>query len=218
MARRAAVAHLTVAHSLALLLISGVAAYDQGEDVSLCWQTNGTAEPSREDCNGQDMQFTGELPERFIEHTNYTFKYSLTLPKWADPVAHGMSTGSSEQFELPHANIHSCERKVGFCTPFVKNTPGLATHTVAQQRSQVAERGVARTLEFTSVVTLEAGQYTIIAHGERRATRTPPPLPLLLTTPSVRMPNYCTVAIRRSLLVRGRRRASRRRARTFRRL
>lgn len=29
------------------------------------------------------------------------------------------------KYHIPHANIHSCFSNVGFCTPFVGNTPGL---------------------------------------------------------------------------------------------
>lgn len=31
-----------------------------------------------------------------------------------------------EKWHIPHANIHSCFSSVGFCTPFVGDTPGLA--------------------------------------------------------------------------------------------
>lgn len=154
--------------SLALLLIPGVLrparAYDQGEDITLCWVTNATERSTvREDCDGQEMRFTSEWPERLVELTNYSFSYTFTLPRWAEPTGHRPSS-SEQRYELPHANIHSCQRKVGFCTPFVEDTPGLATHTVAQRLVNVEDSGSTRMLEFTSEVILQAGQYTVIAH------------------------------------------------------
>jgi hypothetical protein len=62
--------------------------------------------------------------------------------------------------DVPHANIHSCIASRGACTPFVANTPGLATHTAAQT-ANFSQTGL---VTFDSKVKLPKEQYTIIAH------------------------------------------------------
>ena len=62
--------------------------------------------------------------------------------------------------DIPHANIHSCIASRGACTPFVANTPGLATHTAAQT-ANFSQTGL---VTFDTKVKLPKGQYKIIAH------------------------------------------------------
>ena len=63
---------------------------------------------------------------------------------------------------LQHVNIHSCEAQVGFCSPFVSNTPGLATHTKRLNVTLDAD-GVA---DVVSDVQLADGQYTVMVHAQ----------------------------------------------------
>jgi len=62
---------------------------------------------------------------------------------------------------LPHVNVHSCLQTSGACTPFIANTPGLATHTPAQ-KSSFDGNGRAN---FTMDVALDAHRYMIIGHA-----------------------------------------------------
>ena len=70
-------------------------------------------------------------------------------------------TTTASQLTVPHANLHSCLRNNIFCTPFVANTPNLATHAPALS-GQLDANGDAT---FTNTNQLAANQYTIIAHG-----------------------------------------------------
>jgi len=63
--------------------------------------------------------------------------------------------------DIPHANLHSCLRNNIFCTPFVANTPTLATHAPAL-KGTLDHNGNAY---FENENKLAANQYTIIAHG-----------------------------------------------------
>jgi len=55
--------------------------------------------------------------------------------------------------------VHSCIASHGACTPFVSDTPGLATHTSAH-KGNFSDGSVT----FASTVKLPEDQYTIIAH------------------------------------------------------
>jgi hypothetical protein len=52
--------------------------------------------------------------------TDYLFAMNVSL---LNHVAD--NTTLTDWWDVPHANIHSCFATVGFCTPFVANTPGL---------------------------------------------------------------------------------------------
>ena len=138
-----------------LVLVSAlhvVSAYDLGEDVTLCWVSNTTTSTTeREECSDAYMQFANlaELPATMNSGQEYTVTYSAHVPAGRDPAG-----------PIPHANVHSCLRDVGFCTPFVANQPGLATHSAALQST--LSQGTA---SFTSAVRLDPGQYTVIIHG-----------------------------------------------------
>ena len=105
---------------LSITANNSVFAYDLGEDVSLCWRTNKTAggEPTRVDCQGVSAEFSYSWPRPLYAQQVYEVHWTLTVPPELNP-----ST------DVDHANLHSCELNVGFCTPFVANTPGLATHS-----------------------------------------------------------------------------------------
>eukprot|EP00966_Prymnesium_polylepis_P063107 1464896-Prymnesium_polylepis.1 len=76
---------------------------------------------TRDDCRGAGVQYIGLLPVALTAGVEYLFDYRATVPMELAPAP-----------RLPHANIHSCLRHVGFCTPFVANTPELSTHSQAQ--------------------------------------------------------------------------------------
>ena len=89
------------------------------------------------------------IPESLLADTEYKIEYSMHVPSQRQP-----------QPDIPHANVHSCVRSVGFCTPFVSNQPGLSTHSAALQGTISSEDTI-----FDSSVKLSVEQYTIIVHG-----------------------------------------------------
>ena len=122
--------------------------------VTLCWATdvNAGTPAKREDCQGASMNFDNleSLPATLTADTEYKIQYTMKIPSNRMPLPN-----------IPHANVHSCVRSVGFCTPFVSNTPGLSTHSAALKATMSSANDV--TLE--SNVKLSAEQYTIIIHG-----------------------------------------------------
>ena len=90
-----------------------------------------------------------ELPSTLRAGQDYSVTYKATVPSSRAPVG-----------TIPHANVHSCLRDVGFCTPFVSNTPGLATHSAALTAQLSPNEAT-----ITSEVKLDPGQYTVIIHG-----------------------------------------------------
>ena len=79
---------------------------------------------------GLNMEFQQPLlPEQVRAHEENIAKYRFTIPP---SFAVHKQEKNGLHHDIPHANIHSCFSNIGFCTPFVKNTPGLSTHTSAQ--------------------------------------------------------------------------------------
>ena len=141
----------------AIALLAFAAAYDLGEDVTLCWLTDAPngGSAAREDCAGASMEFVLPLlPSSLWSGQQYSVHYRMLVPSSRSPTS-----------LIPHANVHSCVRSVGFCTPFVSNTPGLSTHSVALQGNLSASSALSNSLELTSEVKLSPDQYTIIIHG-----------------------------------------------------
>jgi hypothetical protein len=89
-------------------------------------------------------------PCAFILDREYQIDFKMHVP-----------TTTVSQVAVPHANLHSCLRNNIFCTPFVANTPMLATHALALS-GQLDADGDAT---FVNANQLVADQYTIIAHG-----------------------------------------------------
>jgi len=104
---------------------------------------------SREDCEGAHVNFSSAFPARLVETETYYINYTSYVPLARHPID-----------AIPHANIHSCLRVVGFCTPFVANTAGRATNSEALESEFDAEQRA----HFTSSISLDRGEYTIIAH------------------------------------------------------
>lgn len=77
-------------------------------------------------------------------------------------------TDSGVHYEIPHSNLHSCLTHVGFCTPFVSNTPALSTHSTALvdnfRPDSSRSDGDWVNCTFTGSLSLNAASYTIITH------------------------------------------------------
>lgn len=139
-------------------------AYKLGDNVPMCWRTDTTTSVREEltACpQGLDISFDEEVPtvmhERELYSTTYTLDASFLAP-WGGPT-------SQSGYTVPHANIHSCPSKIGYCTPFIANNPNLATHTEALKYANVNSDG--KYTFVTSDLTLAAEDYaySIIAHG-----------------------------------------------------
>jgi len=141
-------------HRISFLL--GVAAlvegYDYGQDITLCWVTPVNGSATRTSCNGADVIYTRAPADDMVGGEEYSVQWSMTVPVALNPTS-----------AVPHANIHSCYRSVGFCSPFVGNTPGLATHSSALTGALTVS-GSQEVAAFTTEIQLGPGQYTIIAH------------------------------------------------------
>ena len=130
----------------------GASAYKLGEDVSMCWENKVelAACPT-----GLDVTFDTEPPETMHERREYDTTYTLD--------ASHLSSTFSGNVVVDHINIHSCLSNVGFCTPFIANTPGLATHTAAE--SGTANSDGKFTVTSTIKLSAAAYSYSVIAHG-----------------------------------------------------
>ena len=131
---------------------------DASSPCAVCWITSG---------KDGAVQFGGCPPEISIQwdrappqqmHAGESYEVSYTV-RVATEVRRGII--KEDNVHLPHVNIHSCFPAAGACTPFIQNTPGLATHTDEQEADLRAD-GTAR---FKSVISLPENRYTMIAHA-----------------------------------------------------
>lgn len=106
-----------------------------------------------------------EPPEALIElqTSTVTWYAALDLSVW------NLTASESDgvAYDVPHSNLHSCSQYVGFCTPLIADTPGVATHTAALKddlRADAARGPTWANVSFSGELVLEAGVYTVIAH------------------------------------------------------
>jgi len=148
--------------------------YLTGDPGSACWKKTPGGASLEITCPGSttisyvDFPPTGALSSA----TTYSVQYTLTVDETALTAAYNTTivataVSSGDLYTVPHANIHSCISHVGACTPFVANTPGLATHTAAETANlvSVVRRGANWAYTFTSDVKLAPATYVILAHG-----------------------------------------------------
>eukprot|EP00820_Chromera_velia_P027914 Cvel_11325.t1-p1 / transcript=Cvel_11325.t1 / gene=Cvel_11325 / organism=Chromera_velia_CCMP2878 / gene_product=Signal peptide, CUB and EGF-like domain-containing, putative / transcript_product=Signal peptide, CUB and EGF-like domain-containing, putative / location=Cvel_scaffold709:203-3164(-) / protein_length=415 / sequence_SO=supercontig / SO=protein_coding / is_pseudo=false len=151
---------------VALLLLTlavkegGAVCYLAGLDCAACWKTDSTT---------SDV-FLSECPSA-IELEWVDPPASVITSSDTDPVAYRFTidTGSYPTHQInghdiEHANIHSCLTSAGSCTPFVADSPGLATHTLTLTGALTTISGNVKSATFTSDVNLEVGNYVVIAH------------------------------------------------------
>merc|ERR1711935_95829 len=140
--------------------------YLVGDPEAVCWKTtNGVTKAGL--CTGKtNIEFVKVPPRPWYSDQEYMVEYKLTVDKC--DFATGISLEPSKGWDVPHANVHSCLAHMGACTPFVGNTPGLATHTPALKgnlkavvrRTECVWEGI-----YTSPVKLVTHNYMMIAHG-----------------------------------------------------
>ncbi len=135
--------------------------YDVGGTDSICWKTDLiTKQVVQMPACPSDLkiEFTNPLPSEMRVGTTYYTNYRF----YVDENSITPQIIKNVQYEIPHANVHSCFSRVGFCTPFVTNTPSLATHTEAILSNMTSSTYT----DFKSSVSLsDPNSYTIIAHG-----------------------------------------------------
>ena len=102
------------------------------------------------------IQWDREPPKQMFANVDYEVAYTVRIGAGIR-----RAIVKQDNVDLPHANIHSCFPTAGACTPFIQNTPGLATHTNEQEANLRAD-GATR---FTSVINLPENRYTMIAHA-----------------------------------------------------
>merc|ERR1712166_310626 len=144
--------------------------YLTGEDSPVLWQTFTKVDS----CNASNTVKSTEMiltnPNDqgiYLTYTKPDSIYSLQ----AAPVVVKFSLANTFTIVkngysmLPHVNIHSCNADTGACTPFVKTTPGLSTHTAAIKRNITTTHTPGRwSMDETLNVVLPKGSYMMIAH------------------------------------------------------
>ena len=135
--------------------------YDVGGTDPICWKTdlvNGGTTKLDSCPDDFKLEFILEPPKVMYGREYYPVQYRFSLD--IDAIDHYQVN----DVDIPHANIHSCVSTVGFCTPFVSNTPGLSTHTPALSGDVEYTSDGIYTVDFIDDMKLEDEQYTIIAH------------------------------------------------------
>jgi hypothetical protein len=138
---------------------------DANAACAVCWRTaysgpeDKTGVTTMAECpEGIAVSWQTDVPQEMFAGSVYPVTYRLTVDEAKFPV---YKKGKEERRNhVPHANIHSCIASRGACTPFVANSPGLATHTPAA----VGDLTTGGVVDFTSDIKLTEEVYTIIAH------------------------------------------------------
>ncbi|GMH94642.1 hypothetical protein TrVE_jg1985 [Triparma verrucosa] len=147
--------------------------YLMGGNKPICWRTkyvDGTQDGDKREMScptGTTITLDTEKPETLADGEAITMEYTLTVnPSSLTPTLGNTELVLNGGNHIPHANIHSCVSGTdeGPCTPFISNTPGLATHSSAL-KSNFTASGTVYTESFASEVSLTADSYTMIAHG-----------------------------------------------------
>mmetsp|Transcript_55624 Transcript_55624/g.132077 ORF Transcript_55624/g.132077 Transcript_55624/m.132077 type:complete len:580 (+) Transcript_55624:141-1880(+) len=130
---------------------------------SVCWRTvyasatDKTGVTTMAECPMTiTVNWDTKPPVEMYQGTSYPVQYALKIA----PESHKVTLAAKKTTTISHANIHSCIASRGACTPFVANSPGLATHT-AELTGNFDANGLAT---FTSDMLLTPEVYTIIAH------------------------------------------------------
>jgi hypothetical protein len=105
------------------------------------------------------LAFSRPPPEAIGAFEPVTVAYGVRINE-AELPSKLIPGGTGTASDVVHANIHSCFNSAGACTPFIADTPGLATHTNAD-KADLDPTGAA---SFAAEVVLGPGTYTIIAH------------------------------------------------------
>ena len=116
---------------------------------------------------GLETGYLIEPPEDMEEGSSYHVEFFIAIDTSIYHLKNQTVEDDLPKFDVPHANLHSCLSHIGFCTPMVSNTPGLATHSAALKGDFVpdeARGGDWVTAVFESELVLNAASYSVITH------------------------------------------------------
>jgi len=104
--------------------------YDVGGPAPICWRRVNNIDSRAAACPAElIMTFSDPPPNPLFSMRDYISYFRVTVNGAALGLTSLDSSGTGLQHEITHANVHSCVATVGFCSPFIGNTPGLSTHS-----------------------------------------------------------------------------------------
>ena len=104
--------------------------YDIGGPAPICWRVvNGVMSRAAACPPELIMTFSDPPPNPLFSMRDYVSHFRVTVNGAALGLVSLLSTSTGLRHEIYHANVHSCVATVGFCSPFIGNTPGLSTHS-----------------------------------------------------------------------------------------
>uniref|UniRef100_A0A7S3YFC9 Transmembrane protein n=1 Tax=Lotharella globosa TaxID=91324 RepID=A0A7S3YFC9_9EUKA len=140
---------------------------DTESECALCWITLPGQVPILRRCpEGLILaQWITPPPRKLVENQQYQIEYSLAVSSEVSSYIIPASGGRGSLREVWHANLHSCVRSRGACTPFVSDNPGLSTHSrsTASNLSTTSTESF-ETATFSEQLALPEESYVIIAH------------------------------------------------------
>ena len=139
--------------------------YLTGGNAPACWKSSfGASSASEIACDGiVELKYVEAPPASWSGDTSPTIKYEFTVLN-GDVVPTAVTGLQGELYHIVHTNLHSCYSNAGACTPFVKNTPGLSTHTPEKQVNLTGSGTGMYGSVSTTGFGLEPGRYNVIAH------------------------------------------------------
>jgi hypothetical protein len=145
--------------------------YLTGDDCPICFITpSGESDAAASYCpEGIDLEFETVPDSPMISFETYNVAAVLTLNTSKVNLVSQIVGDHGDVYDLSHTNVHSCISKNGVCTPFISNTPSLATHTnaiamnITEPSDPTNEPGISRT-RIEALVSLTEEQYQIIFH------------------------------------------------------
>jgi hypothetical protein len=104
--------------------------YDIGGPAPICWRVvNGVMSRAAACPPELILNFSDPPPNPLFSMRDYTASFRATVNGTALGLTSLYSAATGLRHEIYHANVHSCVATVGFCSPFIGNTPGLSTHS-----------------------------------------------------------------------------------------
>lgn len=134
-----------------------------GGPAPICWKTvDGLVARLAKCPAGLKVEFLQTPPATMFANEDYPTTYRLTI----DPLTWGVFpiNVTDNNYDVPYAIIRSCRNKLGFCTPFIEDMPGLSFSSppVAGNLGPVEQN--LSTASFTSFVNVGPGSFTNIAN------------------------------------------------------
>jgi len=137
--------------------------YDLGGPAPICWKTVGGLVSRLANCPaGLTVEFLQTPPATMFANEDYSTTYRLTIYPLSWNVTSINVRGTN--YDVPYAIIRSCRNKVGFCTPFIEDAPGLSYSTVPVAGNLGPLEQTLSNVTLTSSVNVGPGSYTNIAN------------------------------------------------------